>query len=98
MDEDAVFDMPAHGARQHGPFDVAAGPFDIIQVFPMSNMADILVDNRAVIEVAGDIVRGGPDQFYSAFIGHGKRIGADKCREKTMMYIDDAIGIMRHKG
>jgi len=49
----------AHGARQHPAFDVAALARKVFRRVAVADALDILVDDRAFVEVARDIMRGG---------------------------------------
>ncbi len=53
---------------------------------------DILLDNRALIEIGGHIVGGGPNDFHAA--GVGLRIGlrALKARQERMVDVDGTPG------
>ena len=54
--------MP-HGARQHAAFNVAALARQIFRGVAMTDALDVLVDDRAFVEVARDVMRGGADQL-----------------------------------
>ena len=61
----------------------------------MLHALDLLFDDRSGIEVAGDIMAGGADQFHSAIMGLPIGIGPDECRQETVMDVDQpaAIGL-----
>jgi hypothetical protein len=61
--------MMAHSARQHAALDVASLAHEIVGSVAMADALDILVDDRAFVEVAGDVVRGGADLFDTALMG-----------------------------
>ena len=50
--------MP-HRARQHAALDIASLADQIVGRIAMADTLDVLVDDRAFIEGAGDVVRGG---------------------------------------
>src|SRR5712675_2396135 len=60
--------MMAHRARQHAALDVAALADEILGRIAMADALDVLVDDRALIEVARDVMRGGADQFDAALM------------------------------
>jgi hypothetical protein len=68
IEDHAVFQMMAHRARQHAAFDVAAFANQILGRVAMADALDILVDDRALVERAGDIMRGGADQLDAALM------------------------------
>ncbi len=66
VQQDAVFHVPAHGARQDHFFDVAALLDKIVDGVAMVNADDILLDDGAIIEHLSNIVSGGADQLDTA--------------------------------
>lgn len=59
--------MP-HGARQHAALDVAALAREIFRRVAVADALDVLVDDRAFVEVARDVMRGGADQLDAAVV------------------------------
>src|SRR5439155_17030343 len=60
--------MVAHRARQHPALDIAALANEVLGRIAMADTLDVLVDDRALVERAGDIMRGGADQFDAALM------------------------------
>jgi len=61
--------MMAHGARQQPAFDIAALANEASGVIAMADALDVLVDDRLpLVEVSGDVMRGGADQFDAALM------------------------------
>ena len=58
--------MPAHGARQHHPLQVAPARHKILNLVAVRYAGHILLDDRAVVQHLGDVVAGGADQLYAA--------------------------------
>src|SRR5712671_5545082 len=58
----------AHGAGQHAALDIAALARQIFRRVAVTDALDVLVDDRALIEVARDVMRGGADQFDAALM------------------------------
>ena len=52
VEDDAILEMIAHRARQHAAFDVAALADEIFRRVAMADALDVLVDDRAFVEVA----------------------------------------------
>ena len=53
----------ARGAHQHAALDVAALAREVFRRVAVADALDVLVDDRALVEVAGDVMRGGADQL-----------------------------------
>src|ERR1700761_1403534 len=64
-----IFQMITDGARQDAPFDVAALAHEIVGRVAMADALDVLVDDRPLVEIGGDVVRGGADQLDAAVMG-----------------------------
>ena len=52
VEEHAVLEMMAHRARQHAAFDVAALADEIVRRVAMGDALDVLLDDRAFVEIA----------------------------------------------
>ena len=55
--------MVTHRPRQHPAFDIAAPADEIVWRMAMADALDVLIDDRAFVEVAGNVMRGSADQF-----------------------------------
>jgi len=66
-------------ARQHAALDVAALASEIIGCVAMADALDILIDDWALIEVAGDVMRGGTNQLDATLV----RLVIGTCALKT---------------
>jgi hypothetical protein len=53
--------MVTHRARQHPAFDIAPPAHEIVWGMAMADAFDILINDRAFIEIAGNVVRGSAD-------------------------------------
>src|SRR6185436_20439781 len=69
VEDHAILEMMAHGARQHTPFDVAALAREVFRRVAVADALDVLVDDRAFVEIARDVMRGGADQLDAALVG-----------------------------
>src|SRR6185312_11865724 len=69
IEDHAVLEMMAHGARQHAAFDVAALAREVFRGVAVADTLDILVDDRTFVEVARDVMRGGADKLDAALMG-----------------------------
>ena len=66
VNEDAVVDMSVHCVRQNLAFHVTADRDIIVRRLRMSDAGNILLYDRAFIEVFRYVMRGRADQFYAA--------------------------------
>jgi len=94
VEQDAIFDMQANGARQHNFFEVATGFHKIFYGVAMRNAGDALLDDWSVVEDFGDIVSGSPDELHAAIKGLLVGLGADKGGQERVVNIDDLLGIL----
>lgn len=58
---------------------------------------DVLLDNGAGVEVFGDVVCGGADEFDAALVSLVVRLGADKGGEKAVVDVDDPSAELGYK-
>src|SRR5579862_3091728 len=91
VEEDAIFDMPAHGSGEDYLFDVAALFYEVLDRVAVGDAFDALLDDGAVVEDFGDVVGGGADDFYAAVESLLVRLCADECGQEGMMDIDDLL-------
>src|ERR1700682_3770904 len=63
VQDHAILQMVAYRARQHPAFDVAALANEIVGGVAMADALDVLVDDRAFVQRAGDVMRGGANQL-----------------------------------
>ena len=68
IEDDAVFQVMAHGARQHAALDVAALADEVVGRIAVADALDVLVDDRAFVQVARDVMGGGADQLDAALM------------------------------
>ena len=61
VDEDAVFDVPDDGTGEDGALDLAADPAQVGHVLAVIDAPDVLLDDRAGVEILGYVVGGGTD-------------------------------------
>ncbi len=64
--ENAPVEMPAHGARQHQPLEVASPRNQIFDLIAVRDARHVLLDDRPVVENFGDIVARRSDQLHAA--------------------------------
>src|SRR6266850_2697248 len=94
VEEDAVFNVPANRARQCHAFHVAALFDKVFERVAVRDARDALLNDRAVIENFGDVMRRGADELHAALVGLVMRLGADKRRQERVMNVDDLLRIV----
>ncbi len=57
------------GPGQHLAFDIAADRDIVVGRLRMRDAGRVLLDDRTLVEIAGDVVRRRPDQLDAALIG-----------------------------
>src|SRR5262249_17185084 len=67
--EDAVLDVRAHRTRQHRDFEVTTSTAKVVDGVAMAHPDDVLVDDRAVVELRAHVSRGHPDEFHRTIVG-----------------------------
>src|ERR1700694_4830157 len=82
--------MIAYRARQHAPLDVAALADQIVGRIAMADTLDVLIDDRALIEVAGDVMGGSANQLDAALMRLMIRPRTLETRQKRVMDVDAA--------
>jgi hypothetical protein len=80
--EDAVAEVPAHGAGENQAFEVAALLNQVGELVVLRDAGDVLLDDGAFVEDFGDVMAGGADQLDSAckgsVVGAGSGEGGEK--------------------
>lgn len=80
--------MPADRLGKDGFFEIAALADQIFYVVAVRHACDVLLDDWAVIENGGRIVRGGANEFHAARGGLMVGLTAGEGRKKRVMDID----------
>ena len=68
VEDHAILKVMTHRARQHAAFDIAALAHQVFRRIAMADALHVLVDDRAFVERAGDVMRGGADQLDAALV------------------------------
>ena len=89
VNQDAMSEMPAHGASQDDFFQVPTFSEQIVRLIAVRHAQNILLDNWAIVEHIGDIMAGRADYFHAALVSLVVGTGAGERREKRMVHIDD---------
>lgn len=89
----AVFEVVAQAAREYGFFDVFAVThhgFDRVGVVDADH---VLLDDRPLVELAGDVVAGRADQFDAALVRLMVGFGADEAGQEGVVDVENAARI-----
>src|SRR6202042_2828582 len=87
--QDAVLAVPADGAGQHGALDVGPATLQVGHGVGVGGPHHVLLDDRALVQILGDVVGGGPDQLHPAFAGPGVGAGPDERGTERVVDVDD---------
>lgn len=77
VNQDTVLEVPPEGTGKDNFFQIFAFANEITDGVAVGHANDILSYDRAIIEIRGDVVTGGTDDFHSALMGRmvGARAG-----------------------
>lgn len=89
--------VPAYGAREHYPLQVAPFLDEILQLVTVRDAHDILFDDGSFVQFFGHIVAGSSNQLHASIKGSVIRTRTHKGGQEGMMDIDDAAGISLQK-
>ena len=78
-----------HGGCQHVALDVASSVGQLLRAHAVVDADNVLLDNRTLIQIAGDEVRGGTDNLDTTVVGLVVRLGALKRRQEAVVNVDD---------
>src|SRR5580698_7519135 len=82
--------MMPHGSRQHPPLDIAALAHEVVRRVAMADALDVLIDDRSLVEIAGNVMRSSADQFDAAFMRLMIGPRPFEARQEGMMDVDAA--------
>ena len=80
--KNAVFDMPADGARENNFLKIAAFADEVFNGIAVGDADYVLFDDGTVVEDFSDVVAGGANQLHAAQERLVVGLRADKCRQK----------------
>src|SRR5437667_5218260 len=86
----AVLDMPAHRAGEHHALDIATDGGEIVGAQRMIDALDVLLDDRPLVELSGDVVRRRADQLDAAVMRLRVGLRTLEARQKTVVDVDRA--------
>src|SRR5690606_26484288 len=84
----ATVQMIAHGAGKHTPFDIATLADQTLRGIKVAHALHILLNDRGLIEDAGDVVGGGADQLHTAIKSLMVGLCALEARQERVVDVD----------
>src|ERR1039457_563890 len=88
VDDHAVVEVQRHRAGEHEALDVAPHALQLASALAVVDADDVLVDDRPVIELLGDVVRGRADQLDAPLARPAVRICAGERGQEGVVDID----------
>src|SRR5208282_6328260 len=85
VDENAVFQMPAHGAREHDLLQVPTFAHHVLDCVAMGNAHHVLLDDRSFVQSGRDVMAGDADQLNAALEGLMIGFCPNESRKKRMV-------------
>jgi hypothetical protein len=98
VEEDAILGEESHGSGEYEAFDVASDFGEVFDGLGMGDSVDLLLDDRALVEVGGDEVRGGADEFDATIVGLLVGLGAFEAGQEGVVDVDDAAAELLAQG
>lgn len=88
--EDPSFRMPGHCSCQYRCFDILTALDEVGDVAVVIDASDILLYDRPLVEIRGDVVGRGTDDLHSAGVRLVIRLCALEAGQERVMDVDDA--------
>ena len=90
VDQHPIFEVMRQRPREHAPFDVAALAHEVVGGVAVRDALDVLLDDRTLVEIGGDEMRGGADQFDAARVRLMIGFGALEAGQERVVDVDAA--------
>src|SRR5262245_16559931 len=87
--------MPLDRARQHDAFHVAADLDEILRGKPVMHALDLMLDDRALVEIARHVMGGRADELDAAPVRLAVGRRPLEARQERVVDVDDAPGMAR---
>ncbi len=100
VNEDAILDVVADAAREGEAFAVATEAHEIVGIVVMLHAGDLLLDDRAGVEIRCRVMAGRADELHAALKGAFVRIGPTKAGRKEwwMLMTRASYSLHSHAG
>src|SRR6267154_95305 len=90
--EDAKPEVQVDRARQDDSFQIAAFADQIVDRITMTDPDDVLLNDRAVVQLLRDVVARGADELDAPVVRLVVRPRSNKRRQKRVVNVDDPVG------
>ena len=97
VDQDAVFQMPAHRPRKHDLLQVAAFAQHVLNRVAMGNTYNVLLDDWSIVQGSADVMAGSPDELHATVEGLMIGFRPDESGKKRMVDVDRAQQVLCDK-
>src|SRR5258708_17116206 len=87
--DDPSFEVRPHRAREHHALHVTPHASEIGRAHPVIDAHDVLLDDRALVQVLRRVVRRRADELDPPGVRLAVRLRALKCGQEAMMDVDD---------
>ena len=92
VEEHPVLGVPPHGSGEHAALDVLTERDQLVDGVGVGHALDVLLDDRALVERGGRVVRGRADELDAAIVGLGVGAGALERGQERVVDVDHPAG------
>lgn len=92
VEEHSLLRHPLHGGGQNLGFDITSLVDEFLGSHAMIDPRDSLLDDRPLVEIGGDKVRGGAGDLDAPVVGLVVGLGALERRQEAVVDVDDLAG------
>src|SRR5215212_954331 len=93
VNQDAVLQVPADGAGKDTTLDLPAEADQVLYGVAVGNVGDILMDDRASVELLRYVGGGRPDRLHPPLVGPAVGVRAGEGREEGVVDVDDSARV-----
>lgn len=93
VDDSPVINVVTDTACEGDTFTVTSKAHQVLRFVEVLHAFDFLLDDRAAIELRGNIMTCCSDEFDASFMRLPVWIGANECGQERMVDIDDFTGV-----
>jgi hypothetical protein len=87
--EHPVVNVSSQGPRKDRDLEVPAPALQVLDIVAMADPQHVLVNDRTVVQVGGDVVSRDTDELHATFVGLVVGPGTLKGREERVVNVDD---------
>ena len=90
VDDSTIVNVVADAFGECRAFAVATETSEILRAVKVLHALDFLLDDRASVELVGNVMACRADEFHAALVGLSVRVGTDEGGQEAMMNVDQA--------